>query len=168
MFERFHRPSRSRGCQACWCVLCNVDRRVSFRQGGRGEILQLVRVADINEPRSTGHGVNPPIQLCFGEYRSAAVWEIRLDKIGRKSSAETAGLGQPLVMGADDSEVTGASFAGAFCHGTQPVGWILLSDALWHGRKVFGVDPATAVVLGVQVIPARINASGIELFCSGC
>lgn len=72
-------------------------------------------------------------------------------------------------MGADDSEVTGASFAGAFRHGIQPGGWVLLCDALWHGRKVFRIDPAIAVVLWGRGIPAyRIKASRIEHSCSSC
>jgi hypothetical protein len=72
------------------------------------------------------------------------------------------------VVGADDSKMRGASFAGTFRHGTQPDGLILLSDALWHRSQVFRIDPAIVIVLGGQdtSLPIRIDAGGIERFCS--
>jgi hypothetical protein len=96
------------------------------------------------------------------------VWEITFDNIGGKSSAETTELSQPLVVGADDSKMRGASFAGTFGHGTQPDRLILLSDALWHRSQVFRINPTIAIILGGQdkALPVGIDAGGIEHLCS--
>jgi hypothetical protein len=70
------------------------------------------------------------------------------------------------VVRAYDAEVPGAALAGTLCHRPQPVGLILLGDALGHGIQVFGVDPATTVALGVQYKAILIvtDASGIYRF----
>ena len=72
------------------------------------------------------------------------------------------------MVGADNSKVRGASFAGTFRHGTQPGRLILLSDALWHRSQIFRVDPAIVIVLRGQgtALTIRVNGGGIERFCS--
>ena len=72
------------------------------------------------------------------------------------------------MLGADNSKVPGASFAGTFCHDTQPDGLNLLSNALWHRSQIFRVDPTIAIVLGGQstVLPIRMNGGGMERFCN--
>ncbi len=72
------------------------------------------------------------------------------------------------MVGAKNSKVPGALFASTFRHGTQPGGLVLLSDALWHRSQIFRVDPAIAIVFGVQrtALPIGINGGGMERFCS--
>ena len=72
------------------------------------------------------------------------------------------------MVGANNPKVPGASFAGAFRHGIQPDGLVLLSDALWHRRQVFRIDPAIVVACRVQdvAILSGINAGGVERFYS--
>ena len=50
-------------------------------------------------------------------------------------------------MSADNTEVARALLSGAFRHGAQPGRCILLENALWDGRKVFGIDPAITIFL---------------------
>lgn len=72
------------------------------------------------------------------------------------------------MVGAENSKVRSASFAGTFRHGTQPGGLILLSDALWHRSQIFRVDPAIVIVSGGQgtALIIRINGGGMERLCS--
>lgn len=113
--------------------------------------MHLECVADIDEPRSTGDIENPLAQLCFCEHRSTAVWNIGADEVGRKLSPETAKLCEVLLVGTDDAEMSSAVLPGTCSHFSQLGGLILLGDALWHGRQIFGVDPVTLRVLGKKI-----------------
>jgi hypothetical protein len=106
----------------------------------------------------------PLEKLRLGEHRSVAVWKICLDNISGKLGAETAKLGEPLMAGAEDTEVAGALFVGTLGHGTQPDGRILLGDALGHGSQIFGIDPAIAVLQRFQkaIVASRFDLSGLQ------
>ena len=109
------------------------------------------------------------IQLGFGENRLAAVRKIIADEIGRESGPETAELGEVLVVGADDAKMPSAYLPRTRCHGTQPCRLFLLGDALWHRRKVFGIDPVTIRVLGgdvSRVCISRVKSGSGERHCS--
>jgi len=91
--------------------------------------------------------MDPPIQLCFGKYRSVTILNVVCDESGGEFGIEAAQLSEPLVMSADNTEVARALLSGAFRHGAQPGRCILLENALWDGRKVFGIDPAITIFL---------------------
>ena len=122
-------------------------------------MFQSVPIADIDQPPPTGDTPDPLVQLRFGESGSTTVLEIARDNIGRELHAQTAELGQPLVMGADDAKVPSASFAGALRHCLQPGRLLLLGNALRHSGQIFGIDPAVAIFLAdyYEVLPIIIE-----------
>lgn len=69
------------------------------------------------------------------------------------------------MVSANDSKVSGALSAGAFSHGTEPSGLILLSNTLWHGSQIFRINPTIAVVKGrYGVVFVMVNLSRMERF----
>lgn len=149
-------------------LLNHSNRRIPSGQGGWSQVLKPACVTDIDQPRSTRGSKNPSEQLRLREHRATAEWKIRTDNLRRKCGAEAIELCEPLVMGANDSEVSGALSAGASSHGAEPSGLVLLSNTVWHGSQIFRINPAIAVVKGCYsvLLVMMISLSGTERFCS--
>jgi hypothetical protein len=62
------------------------------------------------------------------------------------------------VTSADEwPEVPRALFVGATSQSRQPGRLILLGNALWHRRQIFGVDPAITILLWRQDVVVDIG-----------
>lgn len=89
-----------------------------------------------------------------------------MDNVGAKFTAETAELGEPLVVSADGKKVRGASFISALGHGLQPSRNILLSDALRQRCQVLRIDPAVVVLEDRNTVRIEWFVRERKCFCN--